>query len=124
MKFLRVFKLNVGTLYLADGKNQVAYFQIPLSLLAAFPSFSPSRIPQHSNNNNNSSNNSKSNSHISFAKNLRFLSAFYAFFRALFCGICVCKVENFIRFLFLFHAFFFVCGAFRLSLLHVGFSKF
>lgn len=39
MKFLRVFKLNVGTLYLADGKNQVAYFQILLVLLAAFPLF-------------------------------------------------------------------------------------
>lgn len=67
MKFLRVFKLNVGTLYLADGKNQVAYFEI-LRSSRSISSFSPSWIPQHNNK-----------SHISFAKNSRFLSAFYAF---------------------------------------------
>lgn len=91
MKFLRVFKLNVGTLYLADGKNQVAYFEI-LRSSRSISSFSPSRIPQHNNK----------KSHISFAKNSWFLSAFYAFASLFFlvCRICVCKVGNFSLFFF------------------------
>lgn len=73
MKFLRVFKLNVGTLYLADGKNQVAYFQILLVLLAAFPLFPHQEY--HNNtatqHNNNTRTSTTSTSHISASQKTR-----------------------------------------------------
>lgn len=59
MKFLRVFKLNVGTLYLADGKNQVAYFEILRS------SRSISSFPHHEYHNTTTT------SHISASQKTR-----------------------------------------------------
>lgn len=102
MKFLRVFKLNVGTLYLADGKNQVAYFQILHFLLLLFFSQHFRLFPHREYHNTARAihiSELRKKLEVSFSFLCFFLVFFFLF---LFCGICVCKVENFSRFLFLF----------------------